>query len=521
MHISVSIFSWPFKISEAEATVVGKTTVPATTSRAPSAARRTVFRSRPPPDAMSTARIAGAKQTPAPRWVAAADAVAPVASRGNYCTNQKSPDLFREIFDFRVFMRYISAMAKVYYDYLIIGNGIAGVTAAETIRSRDAIGSIAVLSGEPHPLYSRVLLPAYLKGRIGRERIFLRTADDYAAKNIDFYPDTQVRAADAARREIKTTDNRIFSFGKLLVATGGRVKSWKYDEAASARSYRLQTIDDADRLLADLPHIRQPLVVGSSFIALEFIEIFLQHKIVPRVLAEAPGFFSAFLDEEGSKILEENFKRHGVSCMFGEKITGCRGNGTDHEITTAGAGVLCTDAFAIGIGIERNRDFLADSSITLGTRGVRVNEYLEADAPGVWAAGDSAEYYDSVSGEYRTAGNWTHAVLQGTRAGLNMAGDRAAFTHIPSYAITNCGMQIAAIGECGGTLSIITRRGGAEGEYARLSLHEGAIVGAFLINRFPDRAALTDLISRRVDVRAFAHQLRDMAFDIHAIARIT
>ena len=90
MHISVSIFSWPFKISEAEATVVGKTTVPATTSRAPSAARRTRFRSRPLPDAMSIARIAGAKLTPDPRWVAAADAAVAAASRGNL-HNQKSP----------------------------------------------------------------------------------------------------------------------------------------------------------------------------------------------------------------------------------------------------------------------------------------------------------------------------------------------------------------------------------------------------------------------------------------------
>jgi len=78
--INLIIISWPFKISEAEATVVGKTTVPATTSRAPSAARRTRFRFRPLPDAMSTARIAGAKQTPGPRW-AAADAAAAVASR--------------------------------------------------------------------------------------------------------------------------------------------------------------------------------------------------------------------------------------------------------------------------------------------------------------------------------------------------------------------------------------------------------------------------------------------------------
>jgi len=422
--------------------------------------------------------------------------------------------------------------SSLYYEYLIIGGGIAGVTAAETIRSRDAMGSIAVLSGEAHPLYSRVLLPGYLKGRMARERVFLRTADDYAAKRIDFYPGTHARAADAARREIKTADGRIFHFGKLLVACGGKVKPWEYEEKASPRAYRLQTIDDADRLLADFPDIRTPLVIGSSFIALEFIEIFLQHKIIPRVLAEADGFFHAFLDKEGSRILEQNFRRHGVSCAFGEKIIGCRREGAGYEITTSGAGAMRVDAFAIGIGIERNRDFLAGSGVAFGRRGIRINEYLEADAAGIWAAGDAAEYYDPVSGEYRTAGNWAHAVLQGMRAGLNMAGDRAPFTHIPSYAITNCGMQIAVIGECGVPanhgggagpgegLSALARRGGSDGEYTRLFVRGGAIVGAFLINRFQDRAALTDLIARRIDVSAYEDQLRDMAFDIHTITEI-
>ena len=262
-------------------------------------------------------------------------------------------------------------------------------------------------------------------------------------------------------------------------------------------------------------------MVGSSFIALEFIEIFLHHGITPRVITEADGFFGAFLDKEGSGILEENFRRQGVSCVFGEKITGCRGDKAEYEIAMPGAGLMRADAFAVGIGIERNRDFLADSGIALGAGGIKVNEYLEADVTGVWAAGDAAEYLDTASGEYRTAGNWTHAVLQGTRAGLNMAGERAAFTHIPSYAITNCGMQIAAIGECNGKgSSVISRRGGHEKEYARLFVRGGAIAGAFLINRFQDRAPVADLIARRVDVSAYAHQLRDMAFDIRTVAEI-
>jgi len=74
-----------------------------------------------------------------------------------------------------------------HYDYLIIGGGIAGVTAAETIRANDASATIGIVSAEPHPLYSRVMLPAYLKGRINRDKLFLRTADDFVKKKFDEY----------------------------------------------------------------------------------------------------------------------------------------------------------------------------------------------------------------------------------------------------------------------------------------------------------------------------------------------
>ena len=72
-------------------------------------------------------------------------------------------------------------------DYLIVGGGIAGTTAAETIRKQDAVGTIAIVSREEHPLYSRVLLPSYVEGKISRESVFLRDISDYEANQIDIY----------------------------------------------------------------------------------------------------------------------------------------------------------------------------------------------------------------------------------------------------------------------------------------------------------------------------------------------
>ena len=102
-----------------------------------------------------------------------------------------------------------------------------------------------------------------------------------------------------------------------------------------------------------------------------------------------------------------------------------------------------------------------------------------------------------------------------------MAGEHAAFTAIPNYAITNCGMRIAAIGECGGKgVSALTRRGREENEYERLFIRGGVLVGAFLINRPQDRAGIADLIHRRVDTSPFQAPLQTMAFDINTLVQI-
>ena len=394
-------------------------------------------------------------------------------------------------------------MTDAPYDYLIIGGGIAGVTAAETIRTRDQVGRIAIISSERHLLYSRVLLPSYLKGKIPRERVFLRTPDAFAAKQIDIHLGEEVISVDPARREVVTAGGRTFGFEKLLIASGGKVRYWQYDEISASRMYRLQTIDDADRMMRDMPHIREPLVIGASFIALEFIEIFLQQKIMSRLLVREDRFFAQFVDEEGGRIIEENFRRHGVICQYGEEIQRISILDDGIEITSAHSGAIRGDSVAIGIGVERNVSFLKDSGIALGRQGVKTNEYLETNVPGVYAAGDVAEYYHLPSSAYQTIGNWTNAVLQGSRAGLNMAGDRAAFTHIPSYSITNLGMQIGVIGECSPGLSTVVRADADRLQYKRFFLRDGAIVGAFLINQPQEKPRLMDAISHRVDLETY------------------
>lgn len=415
------------------------------------------------------------------------------------------------------------------YHYLIIGGGIAGVTAAETIREQDHDATIGVISHEAYLLYSRVLLPAYLKRKIPREKLFLRTIDDFIEKRIALRLQETVTAVDAKRREITLHNGITLGYEKLLIASGGHVKAWGRPEDESA-VYRLQTLDDADRLFAALASINNPLVIGSSFISLEFLEIFRANAITPAILMRDAYFFGQYLEENGGELMRTHFQRHHIALYEHDEIAQLhrvpperqqdaqedRGQTSLAALTKKQQTIAC-DSLAVGVGIDRNLSFMPTSNILRGDVGVRVNEFFETSQEGVYAAGDVVEMFHPETQTYRATGNWTSAFLQGKAAGLAMVGIRKPFRTIPSYSITNLGLQITMVGECKDEGETIVRVNMETNEYERLFLKDGALQGAVLINRFKDKTHITRLIETGQKLDAYREQLSSLEFDITTI----
>lgn len=403
-----------------------------------------------------------------------------------------------------------------HYDYLIIGGGIAGVTAAETIREQDSHAHIAIIEQEPHVLYSRVLLPYYLKRHIPRSKLFLRTLDHFTEKKIDLHQSVTVQAIDAEHKDVICADGKTIGYGTLLIATGGRVKEWGMSEDQDVL-YRLQTLDDTDRLFSKLDTIKNPVVVGSSFISLEFLEIFLANHITPTLLVQGEHFFGHLLDVEGGALMQENFERLGIRAYYGDTIVAINRTPKGMEIKTKNSKKIPIDAIAVGVGIGRNLECAHNAGLTIGEQGIKVNEYLETSDPSVFAAGDVAEYYDIISQSDRVAGNWTNAVVQGRRAGLNMAGQRAPFISVPSYSITNLGFQITALGDTLHYDDTVIRIDKDNKQYERFFLKENVLMGAVLINRFRDKNHLAQLIEHKINITPWRDKLSFFTFDINTI----
>lgn len=410
---------------------------------------------------------------------------------------------------------------EIHTDYLIIGGGIAGTTAAEAIRSKDAHGSIAIIGKEPYGLYSRVLLPKYIEGKISREQVFLRTSDDYNKRAVNLFSGEEATIIDVKRKEVRTRQGTVFFYEQLLISAGGRVKPWHVEGAGPASIFRLQTIDDADALRSRLAEASLPeaVIVGGGFITLELLNALVPQGMPVHCLLPESRYWEYCIDETGSALLETHLERRGVLVHRKETATMI-------QPQAAGGSVVFTNrrtsykaaVVAVGIGLNREIEPFTGTGIEVD-QGIKTNEFLETSVEDVWAAGDIAEFFHPVFGKHLLVGNWNNAFLQGRIAGVNMAarrmksGDMQAFTRIPFYAIDVLGMHITFMGDVSMGKNTDGReyvsRFQEDAWYERFGMRDGKLVGAVIINKFEDRQIVERLIAEQRDITPFMGGLRD------------
>lgn len=383
-------------------------------------------------------------------------------------------------------------------DYLIIGGGIAGTTAAETIRAHDASVSVAIVEREPHSLYSRVLIPHYCKKKIERERLFLRTTADYEKQHIGFYLDAATVGCDFERHEVtalvgETKSKEIFSYKKLLLATGGVPKplpaSLSFGDAVPM--LRMQTLGDADAIVDAMAGAltKEAAVLGEGFIAMEFIETFFINGFRVHALCRGGLFGEKRLGVQGARMLEELYQKQGI--RFYKNIK-------DEEIARRDVWLAEKNkpfpiaVVGAGIGLARSLDIF---SALKTNRGIVANECLQTSNPDVYTAGDVAEWFDSIKGQYTVVGNWTNAFLQGRVAALNMLGQKTPLRVVPTYSITNFGVKLTIVGDIEEGDNVWEEVGTVVRPFLRrVVFQNGKTIGGVLINQFSDKTRLVSLV---------------------------
>ena len=397
-----------------------------------------------------------------------------------------------------------TALADAPQRHVIIGNGIAGTTAAETLRKADANCSIVLISDEPYTLYNRVALPPFLKLQVPETKVFLKNPEFHEKNRIELHLETRVERVDTSERVVYTTRGEAFPYDRLLVATGGRPNKLTVPGADAAYVYNFQYLDEAKAISERITDSKAGVVTGGSYIAYELAEAFRARGLETYWLIRGPRFLRQILEEEGGELVDRIAKEHGVHMMYGEVIEEVI---PDHGVTSVVTGKgerLRADLVGAGLGLTMNMEFLEGTPVKTHS-GVVTDEYLQTNVPEVFAAGDCAEFYDPFTDTSYMMGTWASATRHGRLAAANMMGDRQPYHDVPYYTSGLFDSRLSAVGLTPDVLPGMEAVHCVDWEkrnYRRLFFRDKRLVGAMLIGDLKPKAPYTEIIRSRREFEA-------------------
>ncbi|MBM2810217.1 MAG: NAD(P)/FAD-dependent oxidoreductase [Chloroflexi bacterium] len=384
--------------------------------------------------------------------------------------------------------------------YIVLGNGIAGTTAADTLRKNDPDCEIALFTDEPYPLYNRVALPPALKLKTPESKLFMKTMQFHEDRKICFYPSTKIELVDLDRHIAVTSSGTEHGFDSLLVATGGRPNPLIVPGGDADGVCYFQSLDDTRDLLARIARGTSAVSIGGSYISYELAEAFRDRGLNVTWLIRGPHFLHRVLDEAGGQLVDAVARKCGVEMIYED--TADRVEASDGQVAavvTKGNRRIEADLIGCGLGLTLNYDYLPKDRVRI-EYGVVTNEFLETNVENIYAAGDIAEFYDVDLDAHYTMGTWASATLHGRTAAVNMAGGRQAVLDVRSYTTTLFDSRMTVIGATPDirpeieSISHAEFTGGspAKWAYRRLFFYGKALVGAVLIG---DMHAKVDLVN--------------------------
>jgi NAD(P)H-nitrite reductase large subunit len=402
-------------------------------------------------------------------------------------------------------------------EYLIVGGGVAGTTAADTLRAQDADAGIHIVSAEPYRFYSRIMLskPEFFLGKIPLDSVFLKTESWARENGIAYTLGQPVAALDAGRKVARLKDGEEIGYSKLLLALGCEARRWDVPGADKRGVMHLRTLDDAREIIAAVKQAKRAVVIGGGFIGFEMCDMLKLAGLDTTLIIRENYFWEPLLEEASGRMIESALKKGGVRIVYRSLVKEVLGEERVTGVRLASGETIPADMVVVGIGTATPVGWVRRAGIACNT-GILTNEYLETNVRGVWAAGDVAEYKDVILNENIQLGNWVNAHLHGKVAALNMLGKRQPFHQVSFYTAQGLGITIAFVGDVRmlpGREAL--HRGSPEARaYTRIIVLDGEVEGATMINRTTDLAPLTKIIERNLKIEPFRSRLEDPAFDL-------
>lgn len=404
-------------------------------------------------------------------------------------------------------------------DFILVGGGLAGATAAETLRAEGAIGSILLLCAEGVRPYHRPPLSKQALLEAGQVPLsFIHSEEFYREQAIELRLSTRVGAVDTSKQTVTTAAGEQIGYGRLLLATGAVPKTLSIPGVRLAGIHNLRSMADAETINHDAAQARRAVVLGGSFLGMEVafslqkrglhVTIIEQHSVLLRHL-EAPDLSAYF---------QRYAESQGISLVLNDTAAAIHGDGRIREVETKAGHRLSCGLLVVCTGVDPASDFLAGSGIALENGWVVVDSLLRTSAANVFAAGDITVFHDPVFARSRHIEHWDNAVKQGRLAAKNMLERRLPYDEV---SIFYCEFGDVGFNVLGATDESEERiaRGSMDARSCSVFYLKGDVARALFSTGRPtdETRAAEGLIRYRVNLHAVKDRLSEPTFSLDRI----
>jgi 3-phenylpropionate/trans-cinnamate dioxygenase ferredoxin reductase subunit len=386
--------------------------------------------------------------------------------------------------------------------FVIVGAGLAGATAAQTLRDEGFDGAIVLLGEEPERPYERPpLSKALLLGTADRESVFVHDPGWYDEHDVDLRTGVGVAVIDRAARKVELADGQRIGYDAVLLATGSTPRPLDVPGAFLDGVLQLRTLADSDRIAAALVDGAQLVVVGAGWIGLEVAAAARQRGAAVTVVERSQLPLLRVLGSDIAPVFADLHRDNGVKFRFSAAVREFRGDGRVSSVLLHDGTELPADAVVVGIGVHPNVAIAETAGLTVDN-GVVVDEALRSSDPHIYAAGDVANAYHPLYGTHVRVEHWATALHSGPAAARSMLGASVAYDRLPYFYTDqyNLGMEYTGHAPVCGYDTVVVRGDLAKREFIAFWTAAGRVVAGMNVNVWDVTADIENLIRGRTPV---------------------
>ncbi len=395
------------------------------------------------------------------------------------------------------------------FPIIILGGGIvAGYAAKEFVAQGGTKGDLAIVTAEHVLPYERPpLSKGFLAGKEDASDIQISDADFYRKHGITLHRSFPVGKVDLRRHRLHSTSGEVIGFEQLLIATGSTVRRLHVPGADDPGIFYLRQLRDSQRIHAQIKRGQRAVVIGSGFIGMEVASVLVSRGVQTTMVFPEDRVWKHLFTPSVSIFFEAQCSKHGLAYMKNEKVVALTHANRERQVVLASGKQVPTDFVVAGIGVTPAVELFHRTPLDTHD-GILVNEFLETNVSGIWAAGDVANYPDRIFHRRRRVEHWDNAVEQGRVAMRNMMGKLQPFLHVPYFFSDVFDLSYEFLGDTSGHDRVVYRGHMDDKQLSVWWLKKRTLCAALIMNRPEEerRYASRWILRRpRLDPKALQH----------------